>query len=132
MSDLSQMTLAEMPAYTEQDTKVEKKAHYAQIVEKFRNADCSQIQDLMYLIDTINQMSPEIYEHYRGLQDIFRANMHRLLEKIREQGDVYRVKDEEDKALLAACLEKECAKKTLLKENYQNLHIDALKNIKRL
>ncbi len=26
VSDLSQMTLAEMPAYTEQDTKVEKKA----------------------------------------------------------------------------------------------------------
>ena len=125
MSDLSQMTLAEMPAYTEQDTKVEKKAHYAQIVEKFRNADCSQIQDLMYLIDTINQMSPEIYEHYRGLQDIFRANMHRLLEKIREQGDVYRVKDEEVKALLAACLEKACANKTLLKEKYQNLHIEA-------
>ena len=119
------MTLAEMPAYTEQDTKVEKKAHYAQIVEKFRNADCSQIQDLMYLIDTINQMSPEIYEHYRGLQDIFRANMHRLLEKIREQGDVYRVKDEEEKALLAACLEKACANKTLLKEKYQNLHIGA-------
>ena len=125
MSDLSQMTLAEMPAYTEQDTKVEKKAHYAQIVEKFRNADCSQIQDLMYLIDTINQMSPEIYEHYRGLQDIFRANMHRLLEKIREQGDVYRVKDEEEKALLAACLEKAYANKTLLKEKYQNLHIEA-------
>ena len=125
MSDLSQMTLAEMPAYTEQDTKVEKKAHYAQIVEKFRNADCSQIQDLMYLIDTINQMSPEIYEHYRGLQDIFRANMHRLLEKIREQGDVYRVKDEEEKAQLAACLEKACANKTLLKEKYQNLHIEA-------
>ena len=125
MSDLSQMTLAEMPAYTEQDTKVEKKAHYAQIVEKFRNADCSQIQDLMYLIDTINQMSPEIYEHYRGLQDIFRANMHRLLEKIREQGDVYRVKDEEEKALLAACLGKACANKTLLKEKYQNLHIEA-------
>ena len=125
MSDLSQMTLAEMPAYTEQDTKVEKKAHYAQIVEKFRNADCSQIQDLMYLIDTINQMSPEIYEHYRGLQDIFRANMHRLLEKIREQGDVYRVKDEEEKALLTACLEKACANKTLLKEKYQNLHIEA-------
>ena len=125
MSDLSQMTLAEMPAYTEQDTKVEKKAHYAQIVEKFRNADCSQIQDLMYLIDTINQMSPEIYEHYRGLQDIFRANMHRLLEKIREQGDVYRVKDEEKEALLAACLEKACANKTLLKEKYQNLHIEA-------
>lgn len=125
MSDLSQMTLAEMPAYTEQDTKVEKKAHYAQIVEKFRNADCSQIQDLMYLIDTINQMSPEIYEHYRGLQDIFRANMHRLLEKIREQGDVYRVKDEEEKALLVACLEKACANKTLLKEKYQNLHIEA-------
>ena len=125
MSDLSQMTLAEMPAYTEQDTKVEKKAHYAQIVEKFRNADCSQIQDLMYLIDTINQMSPEIYEHYRGLQDIFRANMHRLLEKIREQGDVYRVKDEEEKALLAACLEKACANKTLLKEKYQNLYIEA-------
>ena len=60
MSDLSQMTLAEMPAYTEQDTKVEKKAHYAQIVEKFRNADCSQIQDLMYLLGSINHMSPEI------------------------------------------------------------------------
>ena len=125
MSDLSQMTLAEMPAYTEQDTKVEKKAHYAQIVEKFRNADCSQIQDLMYLIDTINQMSPEIYEHYRGLQDIFRANMHRLLEKIREQGDVYRGKDEEEKALLAACLEKAFANKTLRKEKYTNLHLEA-------
>lgn len=124
VSDLSQMTLAEMPAYTEQDTKVEKKAHYAQIVEKFRNADCSHIQDLVYLIDTIQQVSPEIYEHYRGLQDIFRANIHRLLEEIREPGEIYRVKNEEEKQQLTYCLEQACANKTLLREKYQNLHIE--------
>lgn len=124
MKDLSQMTLAEMPAYAKHDTTVEKKAHYGQIVEKFRSADCSQIQELDYLIDTINQMSPEIYEHYRGLQDIFRENIHAFLAGIRETGEVYRVRNEEEKELLAGCLKKACANRTLLKEKYQDLHIE--------
>lgn len=93
-------------------------------MEKFRNADCSHIQDLVYLIDTIQQVSPEIYEHYRGLQDIFRANIHRLLEEIREPGEIYRVKNEEEKQQLTYCLEQACANKTLLREKYQNLHIE--------
>ncbi len=124
MDELSQMTLEEMPAYAEQDTREGKKAHYGQIVEKFRAADCSRVRDMMALIDTIDRMSPEIYEHYRSLQDIFRANMHRLLETIREPEGIFRVNDEEEKALLAACLEKACANRTLLGEKYQNLPIE--------
>ena len=34
---------------------------------------------MVLLIDTIEQMSPEIYEHYRALQDMFRIRLKAML-----------------------------------------------------
>ena len=126
VSELSQISLAEMPAYTEQDTKERKKAHYGQIVEKFREADCANVENLVYLIDTINQMSPEIYEHYRGLQDLFRAGLKAYLAGIaemKEMGPVYRIADPQEKEKLEYCLNKACENGTLLREKYSSLNI---------
>ncbi|MDO5349410.1 MAG: hypothetical protein Q4E86_05670 [Lachnospiraceae bacterium] len=123
MNELSNISLADMPSFTEHDTRVEKKAHYGQIVARFQEADCSDTQNLVYLIDTIDQMSPEIYEHYRSLQDLFRVNIQGLLNAIRQPGDRYQARSEEELQQLAYCLQKACANHTLLQEKYQDLHI---------
>ncbi|MDO5415977.1 MAG: hypothetical protein Q4F29_02155 [Lachnospiraceae bacterium] len=123
MNELSNMPLSQLPSYAERDTKFEKKAHYSQIVARFQKADGSQIQNLVYLIDTIGQMSPEIYEHYRSLQDLFRQNIRSLLERIRRPDGTYLVNSDEERQQLSYCLEKACADRTLLPEKYHDLHI---------
>ncbi len=123
MNELSNMPLADMPSYTEHDTRLEKKAHYGQIAARFQEADCSDPQNLVYLIDTIDQMSPEIYEHYRSLQDLFRVNIRRLLNAIRRPDGSYQTRSEEELQQLTYCLQKACADNTLLREKYQDLHI---------
>lgn len=123
MNELSNMSLAELPAYTERDTRLEKKAHYGQIVARFQEADCSNAENLVYLIDTIDQMSPEIYEHYRSLQDLFRVNIRGLLSAIRQPGGCCRARSEKELQQLAYCLQRACENRTLLREKYQDLHI---------
>lgn len=123
MKDWEKMPLNEMPDFARQDTAVGKKAHYAQIVERFQREDCSKLENLVCLIDTIDQMSPQIYEHYRSLQDLFRENIRSLLNRLCESGNVFRVNTEEELQLLTICLQKGCANKTLLQEKYQDLQI---------
>lgn len=123
MSELEKIPLKEMPDYARHDTETGKKAHYAQIVERFQKADCSNPENLLCLIDTIDQMSPQIYEHYRSLQDLFRENIRSLLNRMYEPGGVYRADTEENLRRLVCCLKKGCANKTLLQEKYQDLPI---------
>lgn len=123
MRGVSDKTLAELPSYTEQDTRSGGKAHYGQIVARFKAADPLDLPGLTALIDTIDQMSPEIYEHYRSLQDLFRENIRRLLGSIRQPDGSYQTETEEALKQLKSCLQKACADHTLLREKYQDLTI---------
>ncbi|MCI8949249.1 MAG: hypothetical protein HFG49_04290 [Lachnospiraceae bacterium] len=123
MNELSNKPLAQMPDFTENDTKSGGKAHYGQIVARFQEEDCSKLKNLVHLIDTIDQMSPEIYEHYRSLQDLFREHIRRLLESIRRPDGSYQAGTEKELEQLTYCIKKACADGTLLREKYQDLRI---------
>lgn len=59
---------------------VKNKENYGSIVTYFKTLETFDMDHMVLLIDTINQMSPEIYEHYRALQDIFRRQLRLVLE----------------------------------------------------
>lgn len=61
-----------MPFYAEYDTLFNKKAHYGEIAAYFERKEAWSGQDAAALIDTIDQMSMEIYEYYRALCDLFK------------------------------------------------------------
>lgn len=76
------------PAYTEFETKENKKEGYPDIMEQMRvwnrkaNDDFTMETAADYLemlYATIEKMSPEIYENYRELVDMFRAGVKRAL-----------------------------------------------------
>lgn len=66
-------TLEFMPFVTAYETKYKRKEHYNQIVALFREKEQFTGSNLVALIETINQMSEEIYEYYRELRDLFKA-----------------------------------------------------------
>ena len=123
MRGVSDIPLAELPSYAEQDTRSGGKAHYSQIVARVKEADPLDLPGLNALIDTIGRMSPEIYEHYRSLQDLFRENIRRLLGSICQPDGSYQTATDEELRQLKDCLQKACADHTLLREKYQDLTI---------
>ena len=87
---------------------VKDKANYSSIVTYFQTQNTLSLDQLALLIDTIEQMSPEIYEHYRSLQDIFRREVRKKLETSQEAAG----------EKLAWILKKGCSTGTLLEEKY--------------
>ena len=66
-------TLELMPFITAYDTRYKRKEHYNEIAAMFRDKQQFTGYDLVSLIDTIAQMSEEIYEYYRELRDLFKV-----------------------------------------------------------
>ena len=89
---------------------VKHKENYGSIVTYFKTLEALDLDQMALLIDTIGQMSPEIYEHYRGLQDIFCRQLTNLLAR---QGQ-----DQTEK--LTYIIEKGCSTGTLLAEKYES------------
>lgn len=77
-------TLDFMPFVTAYETRYKRKEHYNEIVALFREKERFTGSDLVSLIETIGQMSEEIYEYYRELRDLFKAV---LKEKMNELPD---------------------------------------------
>ncbi|MFQ9705150.1 MAG: hypothetical protein ACLR0U_31365 [Enterocloster clostridioformis] len=50
---------------------VKYRENYDSIVTYFKTLKTPGMDQMVLLIDTIERMSPEIYEHYRALQDMF-------------------------------------------------------------
>ena len=63
---------------------VKNKENYSSIVTYFKTQKTLSEADLALLIDIIEEMSPEIYEHYRALQDMFREGIRKHLEASKE------------------------------------------------
>ena len=58
---------------------VKHRENYDSIVTYFKTLKTPGMDQMVLLIDTIEQMSPEIYEHYRALQDMFRIRLKAML-----------------------------------------------------
>ena len=88
---------------------VKHRENYDSIVTYFKTLKTPGMDQMVLLIDTIEQMSPEIYEHYRALQDMFRMRLKEMLAGgnpgPREQ--------------LAYIIQKGCGTGTLLREKYE-------------
>lgn len=89
---------------------VQKKENYGSIVTYFKTLKTFSMDQLVLLIDVIEQMSPEIYEHYRALQDIFRRELRSILSRGEQERD--------DR--LAYLIKKGCSTGTLLTEKYES------------
>lgn len=77
-------TLDFMPFVTEYETRYKRKEHYNEIAAFFRGEEKLTGNDLIALIETIGQISEEIYEYYRELRDLFKTA---VKEKIKELPD---------------------------------------------
>lgn len=65
---------------------VKDKANYAQVVEWFRGLGDLDLDQLVLLVDTIDEMSEEIFEHYKALCDILKGQLQRISRICRENG----------------------------------------------
>lgn len=88
---------------------VRHRENYGSIVTYFKTLKTPGMDQMVLLIDTIEQMSPEIYEHYRALQDMFRTRLKEML-----AGE-----DSGPREQLSYIIKKGCGTGTLLKEKYE-------------
>lgn len=89
---------------------VKHRENYDSIVTYFKTLKTPGMDQMVLLIDTIEQMSPEIYEHYRALQDMFRIRLKAML------AGENPVPHEQ----LAYIIQKGCSTGTLLREKYES------------
>ena len=101
-----------MPTYAEYGTKIGKKENYNDIITQFKNiratikTDSEKELYLMTLVETLEVMSEEIFEHYKTLE-VFAK------EAIKEM--------ENSSVVRAYGILKACRLKDLLKEKYQEV-----------
>ena len=100
---------------------VKEKEQYAGIVAWFRSQGDLSPAQMALLADVINEMSEEIYEHYRALCDILKEQLKRVRRICREKGceAAYPEKAERDQLLYV--LKTACEKKAVLEEKYGEL-----------
>lgn len=98
-------------------TAVQDKENYGEIVNWFRSQGTLDIEQMVLLVDTIEAMSEEIFEHYRALQDICRKEIKRFAST-----DIGL--DESDRCRLAYVIQKACSLGVLLPEKYEDLARD--------
>jgi len=121
------------PFYMEYETVYDKKEKYNDIIGQFENAqkricgrEMEQIRDtvqyLAALADTMENMSIEIYEQYRKLQDMFRQTLKSVLAHRAQDGLFHMAEDNGigvfESAVIGGCVLKGCRMGILLKEKY--------------
>ncbi len=97
---------------------VKDKGKYKDIAEYFRKSDTLDTDQLTLLIDTIELMSEEIFEHYKALQIIFKESVSEILKRREREGDFGFLTDSQ-KGQLSYALQKAGNLKVLLWEKYE-------------
>jgi len=98
---------------------------------------------LMALIDTMDEMSKEIFEHYKRLEELFKEAIKGILQyQDKESKLFYQVIDKAEidgnyletsgSAMIAYAILKACRNKVLLKEKYQSIGEEILKQLAEL
>ena len=97
---------------------VKKKENYSSIVTYFESLKTFSVDELVLLIDVIDEMSEEIFEHYRALQLLFRGEISRIIKKRQETGD-FSFLTESEREQVSYTLEKAGRLGVLLWEKYE-------------
>lgn len=100
---------------------VKDKANYADIVAWFRSQDELSTDQLVLLADIIGEMSEEIFEHYKALCDILKANLQKIRTTCSEKGCQEVFPDSCVRKQLVYVIEKACEEKAVLAEKYTEL-----------
>lgn len=113
------------PVYVAYETLCNKKEGYPDLIAQMRAwngmlqadysfAHAAKAADMW--IHTIQHMSPEIYEYYRELMDIFKSNVRETLAKFY---DTDAAREAADQELFKAAVLQACAADILLAEKYE-------------
>lgn len=97
---------------------VKDKAQYKDIVAYFQELDTLSTDQMVLLIDTIEVMSEEMFEHYKALQGIFKAAVSEILKRRDQEGGFSFLSDSQ-KGQLSYALRKAGKLKVLLWEKYE-------------
>jgi len=116
----AEWTLELMPFITAYDTKYKRKEHYNEIVAIFRDRQQFTGYDLVSLIDTIAQMSEEIYEYYRELRDLFQVIVKEKMKDLPNSSEIMEI---------GYSILKACNTGVLQKEKYGNFGEFVWRNI---
>lgn len=98
---------------------VKDKANYSSIVTYFKNLKTLSPDDMVRLIDVIEVMSEEIFEHYKALCDMCREELQQINEHC----------EASQRRQLAYVLDKACAMKIVHEEKYQDLAAELNRNL---
>jgi rhamnogalacturonyl hydrolase YesR len=109
--DLNEWTLDFMPFITAYETSYNRKEHYNEIAAMFRNKESFTGNELVALIETINQMSEEIYEYYRELRDLFKVIVKEKMKNLPDSPEILEI---------GYSILKACNIGVLQKERYSN------------
>lgn len=102
---------------------VKDKARYKDIVVYFQELDTLSMDHLVLLIDTVDLMSEEIFEHYKALQVIFKEQVSEMLKRREEEGGFSFLTDSQ-KRQLSYVLRKAGNRKVLLWEKYEEYDME--------
>lgn len=97
---------------------VKSKANYNSIVTYYRSLKNLGVDELVRLIDVIDEMSEEIFEHYRALQLLFRGEVTNIIKKRQDEGD-FSFLTESERSKFSYALEKAGDLGILLWEKYE-------------
>lgn len=113
------------PVYCAYETVCNKKEGYLDLMDQMRvwrsaidakNDLAASASFLQILIATIEQMSPEIYEYYRELVDMFREDVKKVLSLYYKDGGFA---DQAAAAKISDAIKRACAQQVLLAEKYE-------------
>ncbi len=114
------------PLFTAYETVCNKKEGYPELLSQMRSLNEALGEEFTFenvslflkmLMDTITQTSPEIYEYYRELIDIFRENVKKAVDVFYLDGKL-QSDNQESKKIFESTIEDACEKGVLLDEKY--------------
>ena len=104
---------------------VKDKANYAQVVEWFRGLGDLDLDQLVLLVDIIDEMSEEIFEHYKALCDILKGQLQRISLICRENGIEKEFPEASMRSRLAYVVNMAGREGAVLPEKYEWLRMQA-------
>ena len=122
------------PFYMEYETVYDKNEKYNDIIGQFENVQKmiggegktqirSMAQYMAALVDTMDNMSIEIYEQYRKLQDMFKQALTGILGRRDDDMGVF------ESAITGYCILKACRMGILLKEKYVDTGMEIVEKL---
>ena len=105
---------------------VKKQENYSKIVDWFYSQGTLDMEQMVLLVDTIGEMSEEIFEYYKALQELCKRELQRIRRVYQETGAGFApgFLDETGRSRLAYVIEKACSLGILVAEKYEDMARD--------